>query len=328
MKKLMKQKVLGACLGTAIGDALGMPAESKKPETIKRLYGTITSYKTPKSAKDGKPFHHNLRRGNWTDDTQLTLAIGEAIVERKCIDYEYIAHKHIDAYKTKRGWGSTTRTAIERMLDGVKWYEAGVNGKAGNGVAMKVSPLGILYGLGLIDGDRLKDSIETIGKMTHLDNRAVVGGIIQAKVIGKVMGSNIDFSHILWNALGTCMYIEEIPEKEDEIQLGRCLSKALFMAHNNKDDDEIREKIGAGAFICESLPFTYAMLYKYYKTPRACLEKIVNMGGDADTNASMAGAILGAMYGTSWLPLRWLFGLEDRRRIVRMANGLFSLRGV
>jgi ADP-ribosylglycohydrolase len=57
----MKDKVIGACLGTAIGDALGMPAECKKPETIQRLYGKIKGYRTPKSARDGKPFHHNLK---------------------------------------------------------------------------------------------------------------------------------------------------------------------------------------------------------------------------------------------------------------------------
>ncbi len=51
----------------------------------------------------------------------------------------------------------------------------------------------------------------------------------------------------------------------------------------------------------------------------------VSAGGDADTNAAVAGAVLGARYGASAIPERWLECIPQRERIERLADGLLGL---
>ena len=77
----MRSKVRGAVVGTAIGDALGMPVEGLNPATIVSKFGHLRSLVAP---RPGTWAHrtHQLRRGQWTDDTQLMLAIGESIVAK------------------------------------------------------------------------------------------------------------------------------------------------------------------------------------------------------------------------------------------------------
>ena len=51
----------------------------------------------------------------------------------------------------------------------------------------------------------------------------------------------------------------------------------------------------------------------------------VSVGGDTDTNAAVAGAVLGARYGASAIPQRWLECVPQRERIGALADGLTAL---
>ena len=51
----------------------------------------------------------------------------------------------------------------------------------------------------------------------------------------------------------------------------------------------------------------------------------VAAGGDTDTNAAVAGAVLGARYGASSIPRRWLACIPQRTRIERLANDLLAM---
>lgn len=323
----MIDKVIGACIGTAIGDALGMPAEGKKPETITRLYGTIKTYRTPRSARDGRPFHHNLSRGMWTDDTQLMLAIGESIVECGKIDYDDIADKHVEAYHDKRGWGRSTTQAVKNLMEGAVWYDAGVLEAAGNGPPMKIAPLGILYGLGCLSEFDFTTAVINISKMTHNDPRPAIAALIQAKLIAAGINSDLEGNAVR-------KFIEEHQYRgwrDFSSVLGDgdppiCEAIRAAVSINGCAPRYMLDNIGAKPFVNESCALTIAMVDKYLHSPELCLINLVNMGGDADTTGAMAGAILGATYGYKCFPKRWLRGLEDKKRIVNMAKGLYDLR--
>ena len=53
----------------------------------------------------------------------------------------------------------------------------------------------------------------------------------------------------------------------------------------------------------------------------------VSAGGDTDTNAAVAGAVLGARYGVSAIPQRWLDCIPQRERIEGLADGLLAMAG-
>ena len=48
----------------------------------------------------------------------------------------------------------------------------------------------------------------------------------------------------------------------------------------------------------------------------------VNLGGDADTNGAVAGALAGARFGAGAIPERWIEPLRQRERIGGLANRL------
>ena len=69
---------------------------------------------------------------------------------------------------------------------------------------------------------------------------------------------------------------------------------------------------------------------KFGHDPERCICETVELGGDTDTVGAMAGALVGALHGTPWLPLRWYMNIENendvgRDRIVSVASRLAQL---
>ena len=184
-----KNKVRGAIIGVAVGDALGMPVEALLPCTIKQNFGWISKYH--RASKKSKYFR-KLKCGQWTDDTQLTLAIGESIVDHKGVNYKDIASRHGKIFSNgKRGWGKATKAATQKILDGYEWWASGEKYAAGNGPPMKIAPVGILYGLDAISKVDLISICANISYMTHKDKRAVIGAITQAYMVGYAIKNTI-----------------------------------------------------------------------------------------------------------------------------------------
>jgi ADP-ribosylglycohydrolase len=54
------------------------------------------------------------------------------------------------------------------------------------------------------------------------------------------------------------------------------------------------------------------------------LVKVVNAGGDTDTNGAVAGAVMGARHGLSAIPKRWVEHIRDTGRLIALADRLFE----
>lgn len=314
----MKDYVRGVIVGVAIGDALGMPAESLSPVSVQKHYGNINTYRTPR-----RHSFHKLKRGQWTDDTQLTLAIGESIIKMKGINFEDIADAHISAFNSsRRGWGKTTIQGCQKLIMGCDWWDAGGNSGAGNGPPMKIAPVGVLYGLGIINLTELIATCVNISKMTHGDVRAGVAAVVQAYLVGKAIMNDEPYN-LMCEISEVYKLARRIEDFSEDSLTGKL--ELMPMIKGLKYDKQIRDIFGAGAFVNESLPFTYSIILKYQGNIEKCLEALVNMGGDSDTNASMAGAILGAFHGYKAFPQKWRRGLEDRKRLIKLADDLYDL---
>ncbi len=143
---------MGLFLGTAIGDALGMPVEGHSLKRIRDAHGKLTNYVSCKGHKwfDGQPM------GGWTDDTHLTLAVARALIEDKQFTLMGQVKHHVRALETNdTGWGPTTKESIKKLAQGVGPRESGIytppdaSGKnargVGNGVCMKTAPLAAYF---------------------------------------------------------------------------------------------------------------------------------------------------------------------------------------
>jgi ADP-ribosylglycohydrolase len=300
-----------------------MPVESFKPSKIKELYGKITQLEEP---RDENPYH-KLHRGQWTDDTQLMIAITESLIDKKCIDYDDIALKHIKKLHDPRGWGKATTRSVERMERGVKWWASGEPGAAGNGPPMKIAPIGVLYGLKAINKSELFAAVLNISRMTHGDPRAAAAGILQAWLIGRAIKGGVEGLKFALHDLSSyeCWHYEiSLGMSDQPLHLQLSNEDSGIVAASHESDEAIRKQFGVSAFVNQSVPFTYAMVLKYLHEPNEGLISIINQGGDSDTTGAMAGALFGAAYGTHIFPNEFTNFLEDREKIIKMADLLYS----
>ncbi len=133
----LRDRFVGCLLGCAVGDALGAPLEGLWSHSIPdepALLGGFAEF-------EGYP------RGQFTDDTQLTVATVQSIVTVGSIDPGHIARSIASLFQRQEviGPGGACLWAALNFLRGRDWTTCGAaTGQAGNGRAMRVGPQPIL----------------------------------------------------------------------------------------------------------------------------------------------------------------------------------------
>lgn len=327
----LHDKVRGCFLGIAIGDALGKPTECLPASLIEREYGRITDYFQNPQHKyfDGAP------AGSWTDDTQLSLAVARSFIATGEFNLDAVAEEHCTAFmQTVAGWGDTTREAVAKMVDGGSWKEASLTDKpkrgVGNGVAMKVAPVGLYMGLTNPDCNNPQWR-EDIGKlvhfatMTHFTSMAITSGFAQAFAVFKCFLSdpnNFDLNSFCRTIAGAGMMgrrylFKTITEDDIANRLG------LLDKYDEYPPERLVKEWRGGPYVYESLPFTYMFFVRNPLTIDS-LYDVVSAGGDTDTNASMLGALLGALHGASIFPDHLVEGLREREEVLDVADRFYK----
>jgi ADP-ribosylglycohydrolase len=327
----MKDKFLGTILGVAVGDALGMPFETMTHEEIALRKGKVRKFYTARVNPHPYPEAKRFLAGEWTDDTQLTLAVADALIESGGI-FNMKAHvqQHILAYKNRqgRGWGRSTRNACARLEQGVPWEQSGEPQGVGNGVLMKIAPLGLLQAMRLVRGDIFTVHCAMLGKMTHGDPAAVVAGCAHAEAIHLLALSKgriqKDFlSRVLLAASHAEGYLQA---RNGEISnIIRSLRDADFKCLTIR---EIAKRFGNGtkeAFRAgNSFGIAYTMFLRNPENFQAVYDTI-EVGGDTDSNASIVASLLGALHGEAVLPARLLPDLERVTMLRDRAEKLYAV---
>jgi len=309
----------GALLGSAVGDALGRPVEGSPPADIKARHGQIREF-MPWRGWNGGPV------GTFTDDTQLTLWTARATLDSGDEHPATFGRTLVGRLDAIRGIGGATRQAIVRHRDGRDWWQAGVP-SAGNGVAMRVAPLGLAFGddLATLRRETARNAV-----VTHADRLAVASGIVQAYAVARLtrtapgtldpktfLAELVDVLHGFDDAGAVerrhsagpdrVRLVDRIAELADMLDLAP--SEAFARTYN-------------GAFVLESLPAAIWAFLANADDPEEAIVVAVNGGYDADTVAAMAGAMAGAYHGEAGLPDRWLDDLEAVSDIRAIADRL------
>jgi ADP-ribosyl-[dinitrogen reductase] hydrolase len=173
-------QVLGCLLGGALGDAWGGPWEGRVGPS---------HFKVPSQSKV-------------SDDTQLTLATCESIIERGCVDPESLASHFLEWFVQGRisGMGSSTLKAMRDLSAGVHWALAGSRGEyaAGSGAAMRIAPLAFL-----LDPSKAGDRtiIRDACRITHHNDEAYVGALAVVLAIRSVLAGIWSQQHSFLSAV-------------------------------------------------------------------------------------------------------------------------------
>jgi ADP-ribosyl-[dinitrogen reductase] hydrolase len=305
---LTRSRVRGTFLGIAIGDAAGMPVETFQHDKIAELYGRITEYHVPENHKwfKGEP------AGMTTDDTELSLAVAEGMIE-KPLDMDAQVKFHVVSLKegNTKGWGRSTKDSIRRLANGVSWTKSGEPGGGGNGVAMKIAPVG-LYMAMQANIQESGDFIMRLSQMTHGTSIAASSGLAVAFAVATCAGIDPDdfnakkFTEIVTRASRVGEVV--LPETLEDNLTERL---ALLENYEEYDTQRMIEEFGRGSCYCyNSIPFSL-MHFMQNPTSLDSLYDVITAGGDTDTNGSMVGALLGALNGQEFWPEHLVNGLDQ-----------------
>ena len=299
-------------LGTAIGDALGVPVEfeyrqvlEKNPVVGMREYGT-----------------HNQPKGTWSDDSSLALCLAESL----CNGYNLndIADKFIrwyyDGYCTPYGRvfdvGITTARAISNLQSGIKPNLAGMDRERdnGNGSLMRILPL-VPYILNMEEEDRFR-IIGEVSSLTHRHPRSILACIalcefaIQYIDLQAVERAYQAMQQTILQLLKKEMFIEEDIPFERLIGL----SYEEFKAIELKD-------IRSTGYVIDTLEASLWCVFNTTNYKDAVL-KAVNLGDDTDTVGAITGGLAGIIYGYDTIPSEWWEVLVRKDGIIELADRL------
>lgn len=325
----IKERIRGIFLGTGVGDALGMAVETFSPDKIKEKYGVdrVTDYLLP----TGHKWFDGRKAGTTTDDTSLTIAVTEGLIEGG-FNMDIQVEKHIEAYKiSTSGWGGTTKTAIRNLINGTHWQASGMRyGKygRGNGVTMKIAPV-VAYMRGLVEKSPDQKSkilgegfafIRNLTLMTHRTQMAVCASVAYCVALYKCLDPNLDINLLPGYILSFANTAKKWYDGEETDDIVKRF--ALLKKHNQYDSTRIMEEFGGGSCYCyNSVPFT--MMF-FLNGPRDIntLYDVVSCGADSDTNGAMLGAMLGALNGEGIFPRHLIDGLDGKDCILETADRL------
>ncbi len=342
---MTRDKYRAVLLGCAVGDTLGMPVEGWKREQILKYAGRIETPIDPVVLRDSegnlitedeygklKYWTKDFKKGEFTDDTILTLALAESLADKKEFDLWDIARRQVAEYEERLrpdgsvfgGFGGSTIKAFENFRKEGIPYTSGVLFGAGNGPAMKMHPLGMFmhatqnYMGGL-------EQAGLVGKITHLDPRSVVSGVIQASAIYRLLnGANKE------EFLEDIFCVSKIWEENWKPKAGKDpqidMAQRIRWISDNKDKscEEAFNELGNSSLVYKSYPFALFMFQKFWDEPQKGLLETVNYGGDCDTTGAIFGALAGARHGMFFRE-SWLDDLKDKMKIVNLADRIYDL---
>lgn len=304
----MNTKTIDGVFGLAVADALGVPAEFKSRKSLKE---------NPITDMVGYGTHHQPA-GTWSDDTSMTIATMDSIIDKQGINYDDMMVKFSDWMHTAKytaggvffDIGGTTRSAIHNFERGNMALYCGepYESANGNGSLMRILPV-VLY----CYYKKLshKDEVEIINNassITHAHEISKLGCMIYADYIKEILkGNSLLQAYDNLNSQHYSRYY-----KPDTVYV---YQRVLDGSLANLKEDEIH----SSGFVVHTLEAAIWCNLTSNSYKEAVL-KAVNLGDDTDTVAAVAGSIAGIYYEYESIPESWRNTLINREYLMDLCQ--------
>jgi len=283
-------RAIGAILGSAVADALGAKFEFGPAG----LYST--EFPTPVVGGIGELVgggSFGWAPGEFTDDTQMALALAAALEEAGGFDAGTV-WRHFRAWcADAHDVGATTSTALghESHVGAAESAHKMLGGRTGsNGSVMRIAPVGVR---GVILGrEELYRVAVAQSNLTHHDPIAAVAAAFVAEVI-RLLVEGADFEDAISDASDMML---ESPLGE---VFGHGLAPALSRTWDPISDDGPTN--GSARTAVAQAVWAVRHGVHFHDT----VTSVIDLGGDTDTVAAIAGAMAGARFGAQAIPVRW-----------------------
>lgn len=275
MNETIRDRLRGVIVGAAVGDALGMPLEFGSAAPVERLIRTMRPGRLP--------------AGSFTDDTEMALALAESLLNSFDLEPDDLAQRFSAWYRSNPpDVGVHTANVLQRISSGIPWQQAVEEVQkanphnAGNGSLMRCYPVAVACWQDL---ERLIHQSRLQSQVTHphsdcLDACAFVNVMIYYLVHGD--SPQQAYQHAL-----------------DRVTLSENFRNTVLLAPRRKRD-ELRNT----GWVRHTLESALWGLLNTSSFEDA-LVQVINLGADTDTTGAVTGALAGAAYGLSAIPVDW-----------------------
>ena len=295
----LSDRAIGTILGTAVGDAIGLPFENLSAHRVGRLLG-----------KRALSHRFLFGHGMVSDDTEHTCLLAEALLLSPNDPEQfsrYLARRlRYWLLGLPAGIGRATLLGSVRLWLGIDPACSGVH-SAGNGPAMRSALLGVCLGEDL---ETLRRYVRAATRLTHTDARAERGALVVALAAhhGATRGPQAV------NAGELIRQIRETAQDADG-EMQQWLTALESALSRNDSLASFAETLGirqaVTGYVYHTVPIA---LYAWLTNPsdyRMAVDSVVRLGGDTDTVGAICGALAGATLGAARLPQDWLDGICD-----------------
>ncbi len=267
---------------------------------------------------------HPVVLKHWTDDTHMSLYLGEAILAHGpgALDVERFGAAVGDAFVRWRRDPLTPSTAPgNTCLAGVRnferdgdWRTSGIRQSDGCGAVMRIVPIALAFA-----GDDLVEAARISALITHAHPNALEAAIAGAWLVRQIVQTG------RWDE---ALVAEAIAHLDGSWSQGgdvaASLRAALVWAARGEDWlDEPMIPPGDGGWRSGSaLGLAVAAALRWPDDLAHGIEQSARIRGDSDSVACLSGALLGAALGTAAIPQAWLSTLPERETIATLADRL------
>ena len=331
-------RLRGCLLAGAIGDALGAPVEFMRIQDIHQECG-------PNGIADYIPYHGEL--GAITDDTQMTLFTAEGLLRAFvranlrgiCSITSVVSHAYLRWLKTqginpkvsidesswlfgvrglhsRRAPGNTCLSALQVMAAFTD-QKANNNSKGAGGI-MRVAPVAMMF---YARPDQ-SSNVFRLGKESAWITHGHPSGYYSAAAFAVILHALLCEESLETGIERADEMLQAIPEAEETRQ---ALTLGIELARQPLPPEEAISKIGE-AWVGEEALGVAVYCALVASDLEHGIRISVNHSGDSDTTGILVGQLLGAQYGESAIPQRWLEPLELRDEIGQIADDLYHHR--
>lgn len=298
MNDQIRSKIRGTLLGVMIGDVLGVRFEGFSATSI-----------VEQIKDDSIGILLEKARGRYSDDTQMTIAMAESLLEHNGVDQNALSSKFVEVFDHDRGYSASVSMLLDYIGQGTTWDKANrmvfSDGSFGNGASMRISPVACYYynkDIEKVWNESLKAS-----EITHVHP----DGANMAAALASAIHFLLHEKEL--NSSGISKLLGQIRDKLDVEQVSLCKKLDWIASHYSRPtkNKDVLFELGNSVLATESVFTAIFMFLNSYKDPEKAMIRSLSLGGDTDTITSMVGAMLGAYYGEKVFPDEWVSKLEN-----------------
>ncbi|WUJ70964.1 ADP-ribosylglycohydrolase family protein [Kribbella soli] len=342
MTSVLEEKSVGALVGSAVGDAIGGAVEGWTPEAIRERHGGwVTGIVGPwyddwRTARPIAPYHKG--DGHITDDTLMTHALVEVYDERRThLDAYAVAESLVPKMIDGTRWVPELEAEallLQRVFLAEKWLvarlhyghvdprEAGVGNIVNCGAAMYMAPVGVANAgdpegayaeaLDVAGAHQSSYGREAAGVFAAAVAAAMIPGATPASAVETALGLAKDGTRRAVEAVAEAVSQGDgVTDWEQAIPLLRKAIEPYDTVGPNYRELSMDARRPSRTKAIEELPVALGFVLVSEGDVRRAVLGGTNYGRDADSIASMAGAITGALSGRDGVPADWAADIAE-----------------